>query len=58
VKSPIPGLVLAGSGVFPGAGIEAVVISGTLAADALCPTPVQSSHESMKDETPRMPAGV
>jgi phytoene dehydrogenase-like protein len=35
VKSPLPGLYLAGSGVFPGAGIEAVVISGTLAADAL-----------------------
>jgi hypothetical protein len=27
----------AGAGVFPGAGVEAVVISGTLAADALCP---------------------
>jgi len=36
-KSPIAGLVLAGAGVFPGAGLEAVVISGTLAADALCP---------------------
>lgn len=36
-KSPIEGLVLAGAGVFPGAGVEAVVISGTLAADALCP---------------------
>jgi phytoene dehydrogenase-like protein len=37
VKSPVEGLVLAGAGVFPGAGVEAVVISGTLAADALCP---------------------
>jgi all-trans-retinol 13,14-reductase len=36
-KSPVERLVLAGAGVFPGAGIEAVVISGTLAADALCP---------------------
>lgn len=36
-RSPIAGLVLAGSGVFPGAGVEAVVISGVLAADALCP---------------------
>src|SRR5574341_619179 len=36
-KSPIEALVLAGAGVFPGAGVEAVVISGTLAADALCP---------------------
>lgn len=37
VRSPIEGLALAGAGVFPGAGVEAVVISGTLAADALCP---------------------
>jgi all-trans-retinol 13,14-reductase len=36
-KSPIEGLVLAGAGVFPGAGVEAVVISGVLAADALVP---------------------
>jgi phytoene dehydrogenase-like protein len=36
-KSPIERLVLAGAGAFPGAGVEAVVISGTLAADALCP---------------------
>jgi phytoene dehydrogenase-like protein len=36
-KSPIEGLVLAGAGVFPGAGVEAVVISGVLAADALLP---------------------
>ena len=32
-----PVLVLAGAGVFPGPGIEAVVISGTRAANALCP---------------------
>jgi phytoene dehydrogenase-like protein/uncharacterized membrane protein len=37
LKSPVPGLYLAGSGVFPGPGIEAVVISGTLAADAIYP---------------------
>jgi len=37
-KSPIEGLVLAGAGVFPGAGIEAVVISGVVAADALLAT--------------------
>jgi len=36
-KSPVERLYLAGAGVFPGAGIEAVVISGTLAADALYP---------------------
>jgi all-trans-retinol 13,14-reductase len=40
-KSPLPGLVLAGSGVFPGAGIEAVVISGMIAADLLCPAQVR-----------------
>jgi phytoene dehydrogenase-like protein len=36
-KTPVPGLMLAGSGVFPGAGVEAVVISGMIAADLLCP---------------------
>jgi len=36
-RSPVESLVVAGAGVFPGAGVEAVVISGTLAADALCP---------------------
>ena len=37
LKSPVPGLYLAGSGVFPGPGIEAVVISGVMAADAIWP---------------------
>lgn len=37
VFSPVPGLALTGAGVFPGAGVEAVVISGTIVADALCP---------------------
>ena len=37
LRSPIERLILAGAGVFPGAGVEAVVISGTLAADALYP---------------------
>jgi phytoene dehydrogenase-like protein len=36
-KSPVERLYLAGAGVFPGAGIEAVVISGTLVADAVYP---------------------
>jgi phytoene dehydrogenase-like protein len=45
-KSPIDGLVLAGSGVFPGAGVEAVVISGTLAADALCPAATVDARPS------------
>ncbi|HMK70055.1 MAG TPA: NAD(P)/FAD-dependent oxidoreductase [Xanthobacteraceae bacterium] len=35
-KSPVPGLVAAGSSAH-GAGVEAVVISGAFAADALCP---------------------
>ncbi len=34
-KTPVRGLVLAGSGTFPGAGVEAVMISGTIAADIL-----------------------
>lgn len=34
-KSPIPGLVLAGAGTFPGPGAEAAVISGWLAAESL-----------------------
>jgi len=33
-RSPIPGLCLAGGGVFPGPGVEACVISGRLAAGA------------------------
>lgn len=37
LKSPVPGLYLVGSGVFPGPGIEAVVISGVLAADTIYP---------------------
>lgn len=44
-KSPVEGLVLAGAGVFPGAGVEAVVISGTLAADALCPVARSTDRE-------------
>ncbi len=35
LKSPVPNLYLAGSSVFPGPGVEAVVISGALAADAI-----------------------
>jgi phytoene dehydrogenase-like protein len=41
-KSPIEGLVLAGSGVFPGAGVEAVAISGMIAADLVCPHEVRA----------------
>jgi phytoene dehydrogenase-like protein/uncharacterized membrane protein len=48
-KSPLPGLYLAGSGVFPGAGIEAVVISGTLAADAIYRWPIPERASSGND---------
>jgi len=51
-QNPIPGPVLAGSAVFPGLGIEAVIISGTLAADALYP-PAQRSEPSMLAEKRR-----
>ncbi len=40
-KTPIRGLVLAGSSVFPGPGVEAVVISGALAAHAIDPRGVE-----------------
>ena len=33
IKSPVPGLLLVGSGVSTGPGIEAVVVSGTIAAN-------------------------
>ena len=42
MKIPVPGLMLAGSGVFPGAGIEAVTISGVLAADEIIQAQTQS----------------
>lgn len=34
-QTPIKGLLLAGSGVNPGPGVEAVIISGTIAADTV-----------------------
>jgi phytoene dehydrogenase-like protein len=37
VKSPIPGLMLVGAGCQNGPGIEAVVISGRIAADLIAP---------------------
>nr|WP_243850988.1 NAD(P)/FAD-dependent oxidoreductase [Rhizomicrobium electricum] len=36
MQTPIPGLYLAGAGTDTGAGIEAVVISGTRVANAIC----------------------
>jgi phytoene dehydrogenase-like protein len=47
-KSPVERLVLAGAGVFPGAGVEAVVISGTLAAEALCPGRAQVRRDRVE----------
>jgi phytoene dehydrogenase-like protein len=65
-KTPVAGLVLAGSGVFPGAGVEAVVISGMIAADLLCPAqarpvmqgsalPRQHVHPEESDESVPLP---
>lgn len=42
-KSPVPGLVLAGSANF-GGGTEAVVISGAMAADTLMPGLLRRGH--------------
>jgi phytoene desaturase len=36
-KTPVQGLYLVGASTFPGAGIEAVVISGVIAAADVCP---------------------
>ena len=41
-KSPIRNLYLVGSGTFPGAGIEAVVISALIAADDILPRSTQT----------------
>lgn len=50
-RSPIPGLCLTGAGVFPGPGVEACVISGRLAAEALL------GKESLTPESLRNSAG-
>ncbi len=41
-KTPVRGLVLAGSSVFPGPGVEAAVISGALAAHAIDPSGIEA----------------
>ena len=55
-RSPIEGLVLAGAGVRPGAGVEAVVISGTLEANALCPTPACDTRPERSWQPEPVPA--
>ena len=35
-KTPVKGLYLVGASTFPGAGIEAVTISGVIAANDVC----------------------
>lgn len=37
LRTPLPGLMLVGGGADAGAGIEAVVVSATRAADIICP---------------------
>lgn len=53
-RSPIPGLCLAGAGVFPGPGIEACVISGRLAAEALLGAErlAAAIHDAGKEKAP------
>ncbi len=40
MQTPIEGLYLVGAAVFPGPGVEGVIISGALAANAICPAPL------------------
>ncbi len=49
LHSPLPGLLLVGAGTTTGAGIEAVAVSGTLAANAVLPPqagPVIARHRA------------
>jgi phytoene dehydrogenase-like protein len=39
IKTPLPGLMLVGAGTPTGPGIEAVVVSGTVAANLIAPPP-------------------
>jgi all-trans-retinol 13,14-reductase len=41
MKTPIKNLYLVGAGTFPGNGVEGVVVSGMLAANAICPESVK-----------------
>ncbi len=46
-KTPIKGLYLAGASTFPGAGIEAVVISGMICANDICGWKAERSHRAV-----------
>jgi phytoene dehydrogenase-like protein len=55
-KSPIRNLYLVGSGTFPGAGIEAVVISALIAADDILPRNTQlATAEKVTQEATSLP---
>ena len=56
-KSPIPGLVVAGAATH-GPGVEAVVISGARAAEALVPGLLSRPAASEAVETPPAPAAI
>jgi len=53
VKTCVPGLLVVGSGTDPGSGIEAVVISGTLAARAVRAAPCPDSSNWRQSDAPR-----
>jgi phytoene dehydrogenase-like protein len=59
-KSPIRNLYLVGSGTFPGAGIEAVVISALIAAHDILPrnTPLAIAEKVAKETTSLPPLMV
>ena len=55
-KSPIRNLYLVGSGTFPGAGIEAVVISALIAADDILPRTTRPvAEKEVRQETAPLP---
>ncbi|EKV32556.1 hypothetical protein C882_2635 [Caenispirillum salinarum AK4] len=56
VRTPVPGLVLAGASAQPGSGVEAVVISGLAAAEALMPA--ADARASMSTDAARWSASA
>merc|ERR1712194_709521 len=49
-STPIPNLVLAGDGIFPGIGIPAVALSGASAANGLVGCPAMDVHGRIEIE--------